>query len=194
MSILIDSTCESDIDTLVAAIEAKDVYNRGHSENVTKFALEMARAMQLSPNDMWLLTCAGKLHDMGKIAISGAILNKKGPLTAEEWKEMKMHPVRGAEMLSNFLFMEGCLPIIRHHHERYDGEGYPDGLKGEEIPLLARILGCADAFAAMTSDRAYKPKISLKDAIRELEVNKGKQFDPHIVDVFIEGLISRQPE
>lgn len=192
MSIMLEHISEADIDTLVAAIESKDLYSRGHSQKVTAFALDIARAIHLSSDDLSILSYAGRLHDIGKMAVPGMILNKKTPLTAGEWEEIKLHPVRGVEMLSNFMFAEGFIPIIKHHHERYDGKGYPDGLIGEEIPLLARILGCADAFDAMISNRVYRPRMSLEYAIRELILNKGKQFDPRIVDVFIETIIAKQ--
>ncbi|MDD5449485.1 MAG: HD-GYP domain-containing protein [Candidatus Omnitrophica bacterium] len=188
MGIMLERISESDLDTLAAAIETKDIYSRGHSEKVTRYAIEIANAMRLSFSDQLILSYAGRLHDIGKITISDQILNKKGPLTPREWVEMKKHSIRGAEMLSNFMFAQGCIPIVRHHHERYDGKGYPDGLKGEEIPFLARILACADAFDAMISARAYKPKMSFENAIKELKANRGTQFDPNIVDVFIEVL------
>jgi putative nucleotidyltransferase with HDIG domain len=176
------------IKSLVTAVEARDTYTRGHSEKVTKFALDIANALGLSKEDKLMLIYCGRLHDIGKIGISDAILNKPGPLTMSERAEVQLHPVRAVEMLSHLKFLERGIPAIRHHHERYDGKGYPDGLKGKDIPLLARILGCADAFDAMTSDRAYRKKMDLDIVLRELKTNRGKQFDPDVLDAFMSTL------
>jgi len=173
------------IKSLVSAIEAKDFYTKGHSEKVTKFALDIAEAIGISDEERQMLTYCGRLHDIGKIGIPDSILNKPGPLTPEERKEIQLHPLKSVEILSDLKFLEKGIPIIRHHHERYDGRGYPDGLKGKEIPYLARILVCADSFDAMTSDRAYKAKKSIKEALCEIEENRASQFDPEISDIFI---------
>lgn len=176
------------IKSLVSTVEAGDSYTRGHSERVTKFSLDIANALDLSTEERNLLAYCGRLHDIGKIAVADSILKKPGPLTVAERAEIQLHPVKAVEMLSNLKFLEKGLPAIRHHHERYDGRGYPDGLKGEDIPILARIIACADSFDAMTSDRAYRPKLDLADATTELKVNKKKQFDPKIAGVFIDIL------
>ena len=176
------------IKSLASAVEVRDSYTRGHSEKVTKFALYIANALGLPKEEKLMLTYCGRLHDIGKIAVSDAILNKRGKLTLAERAEIELHPLKAVEILSNLNFMERGIPVIKHHHERYDGKGYPDGLKGQDIPMLARIIGCADAFDAMTSDRAYRSKMSIKDAMAELEANRGKQFDPELLDIFIEIL------
>jgi len=176
------------IKALVSAVEARDVYTRGHSEKVTKFALDIANAINLPKYDKIMLSYCGRLHDIGKIAISDLILNKPGPLTIAEKAEIQTHPAKGVDILSNLKFLEDGIPVIRHHHERYDGRGYPDKLKGKDTPLLARIIGCADAFDAMTSDRPYRPRMAVEKALLELRTNKKKQFDPEIVDVFIDTI------
>ncbi|MBN1353400.1 MAG: HD-GYP domain-containing protein, partial [Candidatus Omnitrophica bacterium] len=182
------------IKSLVSAVEARDLYTRGHSEKVTWFALAIASAMNLPKNDRVMLSYCGRLHDIGKIAISDLILNKRGPLTTAEKAEIQLHPLKGVEILSNLKFIEKGLPAIRHHHERYDGTGYPDELKEKEIPLLARIIACADAFDAMISDRAYRPGMNTKEAITELRANRGKQFDPNILDVFIDLILKNNAQ
>ena len=179
------------IKALVSAVEARDSYTRGHSEKVTKLALDIATAINLPKTDRIMLAYCGRLHDIGKIAISDSILNKHDRLTVAERAEIKMHPTKAVEILANLKFLEKGLPAIKHHHERYDGKGYPDGLKGNDIPLLARIIGCADAFDAMMSDRPYRPKMDIKKALTELKVNRKKQFDPDILDIFVNILQSK---
>ncbi|MGB2705951.1 MAG: HD domain-containing phosphohydrolase [Candidatus Omnitrophota bacterium] len=180
------------IKALVSAVEARDTYTRGHSEKVTKFAMDIAAGIGLPKDDKVMLAYCGRLHDIGKIAISDSILNKRGTLTAAEMAEIHLHPAKGVEILSNLKFLEEGMPAIRHHHERYDGKGYPEGLKGKDIPILARIIGCADAFDAMTSDRAYRPKMNAKKALEELKVNRKKQFDPEIITAFTSILKSQK--
>ena len=173
------------IKSLVSAVEARDAYARGHSEKVTDYALATAGALGLSKDDKIMLAYCGRLHDIGKIAISDLILNKPDRLTEAERAEIEIHPAKAVEILSDLKFLEKGIPAIRHHHERYDGGGYPDGLRGKEIPLLARIIGCTDAFDAMTSDRAYRSGMSTENAIQELKINRGKQFDPDVLDAFL---------
>ena len=180
------------IKSLVSAVEARDAYTRGHSEKVTKFAMDIANSIQLPREDRLMLSYCGRLHDIGKIAIRDSILNKRGPLTHAERAEIQMHPAKGVEILSNLKFLENGIPVIKHHHERYDGEGYPDGLKGKDIPILARIIGCADAYEAMTSDRAYRRRMNAKKAMKELTDNRKKQFDPDILDAFLDILKAKK--
>ena len=135
--------------------------------------------------DIDLIALAGLLHDIGKIGIPESILDKPGKLTKEEYEIVKRHPEIGAEILSSIRQFEEVVPAIRHHHERYDGRGYPDGLKGEEIPVMARIIAVADAFDAMLSKRPYRDALSLNSAVKELQRNKGSQFDPQIVDILL---------
>lgn len=171
---------------LVLAMEARDPYTRGHSERVTKYAMDIARKLQLPENMLSIIQFAGTVHDVGKIGISDLILNKPGKLTAAERAIIELHPIKGAQMLEPLKFIRTGIPLVRHHHERYDGAGYPDRIEGEEIPLSARILACADSFDAMTSERPYRlKKMSIQEAIAELKANSGTQFDPKIVSVFI---------
>jgi len=172
------------IQSLALALEAKDRYTRGHSERVTDFAVMIAKEMNLNEKDINTLRFAGKLHDIGKIAVSDKILLKEEKLTLTEYADIKMHPERGAELLKPLSFLQEAAVIIRHHHERFDGQGYPDGLKGEEIPLLARILSVADAFDAMTSERPYRASFTQQQALQEIVSCAGTQFDPQVVEVF----------
>lgn len=181
------------ITALVNAVEARDFYTRGHSERVTNYAMKIAKKIKLSNEDMELVLYAGKLHDVGKIAIPDFILKKTTGLTAAERAEIEVHPVKGIEMLANLKFLRKCFPLIRHHHERYDGTGYPDKLKGERIPFLARILSVADAFDAMTSKRPYRRELKTDEAIEEIRRNSITQFDPQLAKLFM-AILQKQPD
>jgi putative nucleotidyltransferase with HDIG domain len=174
--------------SLVSALEAKDTYTRKHSERVTQYALAIAAQMNCSETQVESLKTVGYLHDIGKIGIADSILNKPAALTPEEYELIKKHPVIGESIVLELGLNQEQRAIIRHHHERWDGRGYPDGLAAEEVPLLARIVAVADAFDSMTSLRAYRAKMSQADAVRELLANIGKQFDPTVVAAFLEGL------
>ena len=174
------------IRSLVSAVEARDKYTCGHSEKVTKFSLEIAHALGLPKSDRMMLSYCGRLHDIGKIAISDSILNKPAALSPDERLLIQTHPERGVEILSNLTFLKEGIPAVKYHHERHDGKGYPENLKGKEIPLLAKIIGCADAYDAMTSYRAYRRGMTINEAIEEIKANRGKQFDPDISGVFID--------
>jgi len=176
------------VKAFVAAIEAKDPYTRGHSERVTTFSLAMAEELGLSGKDMENIRTAALLHDVGKIGIKEEILNKTTSLSREEYGVVKMHPLIATKIVEQIPLLADVIPIIAHHHERYDGNGYLDGLKGEEIPLGARILAVADAFDAMISERPYRSALSFAEAIGELRRNAGSQFDPRIADAFCEVL------
>jgi diguanylate cyclase (GGDEF)-like protein/PAS domain S-box-containing protein/putative nucleotidyltransferase with HDIG domain len=178
---------------LVKAVDAKDPFTKEHSQNVSACAVEIARALGLAENEAEIIKYAGLLHDVGKIAVSQDILVKKEPLTNEEFDLLKKHPVIGVNILKDIRFLEKEIPIILHHHERWDGKGYPHGLKGREIPLGARIMAVADAFDAMLSGRGYKDKVSLSRVIAELKRGSGTQFAPEIVDVFVALLEKRLP-
>jgi HD-GYP domain-containing protein (c-di-GMP phosphodiesterase class II) len=180
------------IHALVLAIEARDPYTRGHTARVTKYAIEIGRMLQMHKEELEILRYAGEVHDVGKISIPDFILNKPGRLTPAERAIIELHPVKGAEMLEPLEFLDSALPIVRHHHERYDGTGYPDGLEKERIPVMARILACADAFDAMTSDRPYRNnRMTVEQALVEIKNHSGSQFDPHIAGLFIK-IIRRQ--
>ena len=171
---------------LMYILESKEPYTSGHSERVCYYSDIIAQDLHFPMEQKEELQIATLLHDIGKIGINDAILNKSDKLTAEEWEQIKTHPELGATIASHARQLAPYLPGILHHHERYDGNGYPRGLKGEEIPLEARVLAIADAFAAMTSERHYSTTMSLEDALEELKRGSGKQFDPHLVEVFLE--------
>lgn len=172
------------ITALTTAVEARDPYTSGHSQEVTELAIAIARKMGLSAEEIENLRMAGLLHDIGKIAIPDSVLNKPSRLTSAERIMVESHPVIAAEIVGKVEALAHLVPIIRHHREQYDGQGYPDGLKGEEIPLLARVLGVADGFQAMTSERPYRPGMSTQEALAVLQEGAGKQWDPRIVKVF----------
>jgi len=167
------------------AIDAKSKWTKGHSERVTHYAVAIAKEMGLSEKDIETLRIAALLHDVGKIGTYDVILDKPGRLNDEELKLIKMHPAKGEEILRPIKQLQDILPIIRHHHERIDGKGYPDGLKGEEIPLLPRVIAVADSFDSMTSDRPYRPAPSREYAMSELKKYSGIQFDPQAVEAFL---------
>ncbi len=171
---------------LVAAIDAKDSFTFQHSTNVSQYAVLLAQKLGLSRNDIQTVKVAGLLHDIGKIGIPESILKKAGKLTNEEYEIMKSHVEKSIEMIHYLPNMNYVIPAVVSHHERYDGKGYPRGIKGEEIPFLGRILAVCDSFDAMISKRAYKEPLSVEYAMGELEKNKGTQFDPEVADAFIE--------
>lgn len=175
---------------LAAAVDAKDPYTRGHSDGVAAYALRIGEAMHFSAEQMVALEMAAYLHDIGKIGISEDILLKPGKLTDAEMSQMRHHPLIGANILKPVAFPWPIAPIVRHHHEHFNGEGYPAGLKTEEIPILARVLTVADAFEAMVADRPYRRGRSQQEAILELRRCSGAQFDPRVIDAFIQVLES----
>lgn len=171
---------------LTSAIDASDPFTHGHSFRVSRYALRIARAMGMSSRDLEMLEYAGLLHDIGKIAIQNDILLKVGPLTDEEWRSLKSHPSIGADIVEQLKFLKEASEVIRSHHERPDGNGYPRGLKGNEVPLAARILNVVDAFDAMTSDRPYRKALPIARVIEELETYKGRQFDKQTADILLD--------
>ena len=174
------------VKSLVYAIEAKDDYTRGHSERVCRYSLLMAERMGLNQERKKVLQWSSILHDSGKIGIPESILNKPWRLDDEEYQIVKNHPIKGHTILEPLEQLASSLPGMLHHHERYDGKGYPGGLKGKEIPLEARIIAVADTFDAMTSNRAYRPGKSPCEALEEMEKVAGSQLDPELVEVFKE--------
>lgn len=175
----------STIETLAMAIDAKDQITHGHIRRVQKFAVGLARAMGVTdPAQIRAVEAAALLHDMGKLAVPEYILNKPGPLTPAEFEKMKLHASVGADILSAIEFPYPVVPIVRHHHESWNGSGYPDGLRGSDIPIGARILSVVDCFDALTSDRPYRPRLSDGDALRILDERRGTMYDPLIVDTF----------
>ncbi len=172
------------ITAMASAIDARDAYTHGHSQRVTEYAVAIAEEMGLSPAEVDIIRNASILHDVGKIGIKEEILKKPGRLSEEERREMEYHPFIGTKILHSVRLLEPVMPLVYHHHERYDGTGYPDGLRGEEIPLGARIISVADAFESMTSDRPYRKAMPVEEAMAELRYNAGRQFDPRVVEVF----------
>lgn len=177
------------IQSLAAALDAKDPYTHGHSQRVADLSLKIARELGLSAPELEAVHYAGILHDIGKIGVDDGVLNKPGKLTEEDWTKIRSHPIIGADIVKNVRFLRGVDAIIRHHHESFDGSGYPDGLKGEEIPLGARILCVADAFDAMTTERVYRTAFSMEQAVAELQSKAGQQFDPRVVAAFVDRVV-----
>lgn len=178
----------SSIKTLISVINAKDRYTYGHVERVVIYCGLVGEKLGLNEEDRKILKYGAYLHDIGKIEIPKEVLNKKMPLTDREWELLRQHPSNGAEIIKPVDSLTNVIPLILYHHERYDGKGYPQQLKGKEIPYLARILSIADSFDAMTSNRPYKTRKSFDEAIAELEKCSSTQFDPDIVRVFIEAV------
>jgi putative two-component system response regulator len=170
---------------LAEAIEAKDPYTKGHCGRVAAYALALAEAAGYPEDGMEALEFASFLHDIGKIGIRDAVLLKPGPLDEKEWEHMRTHPLKGYEIASRIDMLKPTMPCIRNHHERWDGKGYPDGLKGEDIPLSARIVAIADAYDAMATDRPYKKALPLADCERLLRKNAGIMYDPELVEMFV---------
>jgi putative two-component system response regulator len=174
------------IQSLITALEAKDSYTSGHSVNVARTARKLGWALHLSEKDLFTLELAALLHDIGKIGMPDSILNKKTSLRDAEYITAKKHTVIGSEIVGKIDELKEVASIIRHHHERYDGSGYPDGLSGEVIPIFARILAIADSYETLISKRIYKSALTGKDALIEIRKNAGSQFDPELVKIFIE--------
>jgi ribonuclease P protein subunit RPR2 len=168
---------------LAGAVEARDAYTAHHGDRVTAYGIELAAASGLEIADEWELECAFLLHDIGKVAIPDGILFKAGQLDAQERKVMQRHPVIGEEIISEIPFLEPARPLVRHHHERWDGGGYPDGLAGTEIPIVARVFALADALDALTSDRPYRAAVAIAQAREVIESSEG-QFDPAVLEAF----------
>jgi len=173
------------LNAIIKTLEAKDKYTHGHSHRVAQYALLIAKKLSLSEDQLIEIELAALLHDIGKISTPDKILNKPGKLTPEEFEIIKEHPMQSFEILSQVSHLNQIAKWVRAHQERIDGYGYPDGLRGEEIPLEARIITVADAFDAMTSDRPYRKALSIQYAYDELKRCAGTQFDLKIVDIFI---------
>lgn len=171
------------VDALSTALDAKNSYMCGHSQRVAELSLLMAKTMGLSLEEQERIHIGAHLHDIGKIGIPDAILNKPGKLTEDEFNTIRQHPEIGGSIVGKIKVFRSVTDIVRHHHERFDGKGYPDGLYGEEISLGARIVAVVDSFDAMTTMRTYRSALCICEAIKETERCKGSQFDPAIVDV-----------
>jgi HD-GYP domain-containing protein (c-di-GMP phosphodiesterase class II) len=180
-----EKTYVETVAALAAAVEARDIYTKGHSRRVTELSVALARAMGLSAQACKDIEAAALLHDIGKIGIPDSILHNAGPLPPEGLRHIHDHPIGGENILKPVGSLGRLCPIVRHHHEHYDGGGYPDRLKGDQIPLAARILAVADSYDAMISDRSYKPARSPQEAMEELRRCRWTLFDPACVDAFI---------
>jgi HD-GYP domain-containing protein (c-di-GMP phosphodiesterase class II) len=181
----LEETYLGTLEALSAALDARDRETEGHSRRVTDLTLAVAKAMGFSEKQLVDIERGALLHDVGKIGISDAILHKPGPLTSEEWAEMRKHPELGYKVLQGIGFLQDALPIVLYHHEWYDGSGYPYGLRNGSIPLEARIFAVADAYDAITSERPYRPARSHEEALQEIKRHAGTQFDPQVVEVFL---------
>jgi HD-GYP domain-containing protein (c-di-GMP phosphodiesterase class II) len=173
------------INAVVNTLEARDPYTRGHTERVTQIAKSIAHRMGITDEELFIIELGALLHDVGKIGVADAILRKPGPLDSEEYMQIREHPDKGRIILSNIAYLQRAIPCVLHHHERYDGKGYPERLSGTRIPLPGRIISVADAFDAMTSDRPYRSGLPVRRAMAELRRNAGRQFDPVVVEAFM---------
>ncbi|MFC1989617.1 HD-GYP domain-containing protein, partial [Chloroflexota bacterium] len=181
------SAYKDTIKVLAAAIDAKDPYTQGHSHRVMEYAALGATSLSLRPEELEMLEYASILHDIGKIGIADRILGKPERLLEKEWEIMRRHPQIGANMIKDITFLEKASVLILHHHENYDGSGYPDGLKYDEIPIGARLIAVADAFDTMTTARSYRAALGMDYATYELYEGSGTQFCPVAVDAFVSG-------
>lgn len=184
----------STIQTLRYTVEAKDTYTRGHSDRVSQYSVLIGKHLGLSDKELHDLEVGGLFHDIGKIGVPDAILRKESKLTDDEYSEIKNHPAIGAHILSSATIFQDIIPIVKHHHEKYDGTGYPGKLKGEDIPYLARIAAIADTFDAMTSKRSYRDSLPMDVVVSEFERCRGTQFDPELDDLFLDILRNHYDE
>jgi response regulator RpfG family c-di-GMP phosphodiesterase len=176
------------INSLAAAVDAKEPLARGHSRRVMEYTIKAGTVLCLSADELEMLEYAGMLHDVGKIAVDSAILNKPDKLTPVEWNVIHTHPAIGANLLMEIPYLEKASQLVLCHHEKYNGKGYPHGFKGEDIPLGARLIAVAEAFDTMTTERAYRTALSVEDAVKELNACVGSQFCPVAVKAFVSGL------
>lgn len=179
------TSTESMLDALLSALDTRDTETPGHSERVTAYTMELADRLGVSEQELFPIERGAFLHDIGKIGIPDRILLKPGPLSPEEWDEIKKHPVIGYQMCCRIDLLAEAALIVRHHHEAWDGSGYPDGLKGEQIPLGARLFALADTLDAITTDRPYRKAGSFEAAFEEIACKSGSQFDPMLVRLFL---------
>jgi putative nucleotidyltransferase with HDIG domain len=168
----------------MSSLDARDRETEGHSIRVSHLSTKLGKILGMNERELKILERGALLHDLGKIGISDTILHKPGKLTEEEWEIMKLHPAIGAHIVEGIPFLQETIPLIKHHQERWDGTGYPGGLKGEQIPLMARIFSIIDAFDALTTFRPYREKIPQFEAIDYIRENAGILFDPYLVDIF----------
>jgi putative nucleotidyltransferase with HDIG domain len=177
----LEEMADPGVAALVKAIDERDEYTGAHSAAVDELARRVARRLGVEASELWQLGIAARLHDVGKIGVPVEILNKPGPLDEHEWQLMRTHAELGADIVAKIPGLEPVARFVRYHHERWDGRGYPDGLRGPEIPLGSRVIGACDAFHAMTTDRPYRRRLSVDAALAELTAGSGEQFDPGVV-------------
>lgn len=192
---LYDSLKETFLTTvhiLAETIEKRDPYTGGHIKRVMNYSMAVGKELGLPELEMEHLELAAVLHDIGKIGIKDCVLLKKRRLTADEFEDIKMHPIYAEEILDHIKHLRGVIPGVKHHHERYDGSGYPEQLKGDSIDIIARIISVVDAFDAMTTDRPHRKKMDLASAFGELRENSGTQFDPRVVEAFFKAYSNGQ--
>jgi ribonuclease P protein subunit RPR2 len=182
----LEETYLATMTSLAQVVEAKDETTRGHLDRTTKYGMALAERIDPALAARPELAHAFFLHDIGKVGIPEHILCKAGPLDDDEWGVMRSHPLIGAQIVQPIRFLDGAVEVIRHHHERFDGRGYPEGLKGGAIPLAARVFSVADSFDAMTSDRPYRDALAIERALDEVEGGAGTQFDPEVVTEFLD--------
>jgi len=178
---------------LIEAIDTKDPYTRGHSDRVRDISLRIAKKLDFDQERLQGLEYAALLHDIGKLGIRDGVLQKQGPLTPEEYRHIQEHPLIGVKIIKEIDFFRDEIPMIRHHHERFDGKGYPDGLSGEDIPIEARVISVSDAFDAMTSDRPHRARMTLEDTLAEMRALACEQFDPCILEIFLNEKLDESP-
>jgi putative nucleotidyltransferase with HDIG domain len=178
--------------SLISIIEAKDPYTKGHTERVASYSVALANRVDLREDDLKRIMFAALMHDIGKMGVLDEIVNKPGALTEAEWELMRAHPVVGAGIVEKMEFLNGTADIVRYHHEAWNGKGYPDGLRGDDIPLGARIVTVADSFDAMTTDRPYRKALTVDQAIAQLEGGAGVQFDADLVKVFVKYIRDKE--
>jgi putative two-component system response regulator len=181
------------VNVLANTIEGRDAYTHGHVERVAEYAVCMAETLGWAPEHLRMLQFGAMLHDIGKIVISDTILNKPNPLTPAEWEAMKQHPVAGARILREISHLQSTLPYVLYHHERWDGSGYPQGLRGKDIPVEGRLLAIVDVYDALTTARPYHPARTRHEVIQFLQKSAGRLFDPHLVPMFVKSINSSRP-
>jgi putative nucleotidyltransferase with HDIG domain len=188
----LQTTYVSTLRSLISIIEAKDPYTKGHTERVASYSVALANRVDLREDDLKRIMFAALMHDIGKMGVLDEIVNKPGALTEAEWELMRAHPVVGAGIVEKMDFLNGTADIVRYHHEAWNGKGYPDGLRGDDIPLGARIVTVADSFDAMTTDRPYRKALTVDQAIAQLEGGAGVQFDADLVKVFVKYIRDKE--
>jgi putative nucleotidyltransferase with HDIG domain len=191
---MLEATYDQTLAALMSALDARDRETEGHSLRVSLLTAKLGKILNFSHEQLKVLERGSLLHDIGKIGISDTILHKPGPLSAEEWAVMRRHPDIGAKIVEGIPFLQDTIPLIRHHQERWNGTGYPAGLREEEIPILARMFSIVDAFDALTSNRPYRQKISTQEAVEYLHTEAGILFDPHMVELFEKLVAENSPD